>query len=213
MLLAVAPKIKSPKSSIERQASLDRQTSVESVDSSLRTTSPTVMSTSRRSSTDTILASPKIIGSEDFSIDLSTDSLKVEIGERKRPESSSAANVSERQILLEKMFESQSSIDQLSERSMESPRPTSVASSAATVVESPKKKTFGQLPFEQTQAAPTKDISASVKKMSQSSQFNNFVCGSKCYVVDDNLFMLLHRRPTIDSSLQWGPSRIFFPET
>ena len=163
MLLAVAPKIKSPKSSIERQASLDRQTSVESVDSSLRTTSPTVMSTSRRSSTDTILASPKIIGSEDFSVDLSTDSLKVEIGERKRPDSS-AANLSERQILLEKMFESQSSIDQLSDKSMESPRPTSVASSAATVVESPKKKTFGQLPFEQTQTAPAKDVSASVKK-------------------------------------------------
>ena len=154
---AVAPKIRSPKSSIERQSSLDRQTSVESVD----TTSPTVMSTSRRSSTDTILPSPKIVGSEDFSIDLSTDSLKVEIGERKRPESGS--NVSERQILLEKMFENQSSIDQLSERSIESPRPASVASSAATVVESPKKKKFDQFPFDEIQTSHMKDISVEVK--------------------------------------------------
>jgi hypothetical protein len=166
MLLAVAPKIRSPKSSIERQASLDRQTSLdrqvstESVDSSLRTTSPTVMSTSRRSSTDTILASPKIIGSEDLSIDLSTDSLKVEIGERRRPDA--VRDLSEKQILLDKMFEKQPSVDQTSERSIESPRPISVASSAATVVESPTKKAFDQLLFEELQPPPLAETSSQV---------------------------------------------------
>ena len=100
---------------------------------------------SRRSSTDTILASPKIVGSEDFSIDLSTDSLKVEIGERKKSEETT--KVSEKQIILDQMFEKQPSV--VTERSIESPRPISVASSIDTVVASPKKKSFDLFTFEQ----------------------------------------------------------------
>ena len=118
------PKIKSPKLSFECQ------TSFESVESN-----QTMMS--RRSSTDTILASPKIVGS--------TDSLKVEIGERKKSEETT--KVSEKQIILDQMFEKQPSV--VTERSIESPRPISVASSIDTVVASPKKKSFDLFTFEQ----------------------------------------------------------------
>ena len=111
---------------------------------------------SRRSSTDTILASPKIVGSEDFSIDLSTDSLKVEIGERKKSEETT--KVSEKQIILDQMFEKQPSV--VTERSIESPRPISVASSIDTVVASPKKKSFDLFTFEQIEPAlPVADSS------------------------------------------------------
>ena len=132
MAPVVHPKIKSPKLLFERQ------TSFESVESNQTLTS-------RRSSTDTILASPKIVGSEDFSIDLSTDSLKVEIGERKKSEETT--KVSEKQIILDQMFEKQPSV--VTERSIESPRPISVASSIDTVVASPKKKSFDLFTFEQ----------------------------------------------------------------
>ena len=143
MAPVVHPKIKSPKLSFERQMSFK---SVES----------NQMLTSRRSSTDTILASPKIVGSEDFSIDLSTDSLKVEIGERKKSEETS--KVSEKQIILDRMFKKQPSV--VSERSIESPRPISVASSIDTVVASPKKKSFDLFTFEQIEPAlPVADSS------------------------------------------------------
>ena len=132
MAPVVHPKIKSPKLSFECQ------TSFESIESN-----QTMMS--RRSSTDTILASPKIVGSEDFSIDLSTDSLKVEIGERKKSEETT--KVSEKQIILDQMFEKQPSV--VTERSIESPRPISVASSIDTVVASPKKKSFDLFTYEQ----------------------------------------------------------------
>jgi hypothetical protein len=109
----VTPKIKTPRVServtLQHQASFD---SLDQCDASLRTSS----SLSRRSSTETILASPKIFGSEDFqdySIDISSDSIRVEIGERSKEKSD--AKSSENQKSFDKTSENQKSFDKTSE--------------------------------------------------------------------------------------------------
>jgi len=102
---------------------------------------------SRGSSTDTIMASPKIIGtddSRDFSIEISSDSLRVEIGEQP----------SKLEFVV-KSSENQKSFDRMSESPRQSP--ISRDSSTDTVLESPKKKTFDKNLFERSKLESPED--------------------------------------------------------
>jgi hypothetical protein len=93
------------------------------------------------------MASPKIIGtddSRDFSIEISSDSLRVEIGEQP----------SKLEFVV-KSSENQKSFDRMSESPRQSP--ISRDSSTDTVLESPKKKTFDKNLFERSKLESPED--------------------------------------------------------
>ena len=153
---------------------------------------------SRRSSTETIMASPKIFGSEDFqdlSIDVSSDSMRVEIGKRPKEKSDSKFfetqksfdktsetqksfdKMSETQKSFGKMSETQNSFDKMSERSvsMDSPRQSSISrdSSTETVLQTPTKKIFDKFPFEQIKPPQLESkTEETVKQLDDKSKLN-----------------------------------------
>jgi hypothetical protein len=146
----VTPKIKTP--GVASKSVLLNQVSVDSQDTSQRT----ISSLSRGSSTDTILPSQKIAGSEDISIDVSSDSLRVEIGGHLQQEEelhddtkrqSTSDKMSEMLASFDRLSEKQKTFDWLSEKQGSGDSPISRGSSTDTVLESPKKKSFDQIPF------------------------------------------------------------------
>ena len=146
----VTPKIKTP--GVASKTVLQHQVSVDSQDTSQRT----ISSLSRGSSTDTILPSQKIVGSEDISIDVSSDSLHVEIGGHLQQDDelhddskklSTSDKMSEMLASFDRLSEKQKTFDWLSEKPGSGDSPMSHGSSTDTVLESPKKKTFDQIPF------------------------------------------------------------------
>ena len=113
------------------------------------------------------MASPKIIGtddSRDFSIEISSDSLRVEIDEQ-------TSNLE----FVTKPAENQKSFDRMSESPRQSP--ISRDSSTDTVLESPKKKTFGTNLFERSKSESPEDdrpteFPASTMKVIEQSRLN-----------------------------------------